>query len=393
MQSSILAAFLLLFVVTSAFYLDAKSPRRIIGKKHQRTAAELKAYHQQRRAKAEAEGKNYIPNYPNDLLFTEITIGNTGLQYYVALETGSDSLWVIDSSYPNVKPDVATFNPNNRNSTAVAAGDFHKTSENYNVDGKAYTDTITYLAPIKQTFGSVTAFKYSWDNPEFDSLSGAFGLAWDPNKKSEKLTENSAPILNLLSIYSDSPRMFSLVTWHNETDGTFLTAAFIIGDNLNAYCNRKPVIVAPLSYNDNTNQLSFSLDSFAFDNQKIDGDLAKVDSGSSLIYVPAKAFDILYSSIQPDFNYDLGFYTVPCSKRGELEDLVFTIGGAELRVPSTNYVIDLKVGGGQCVLAILLSNTYNTPYALGLTFMYNNFGVEWSIDDTTITFKTCFAKP
>ncbi|KAH7697654.1 aspartyl protease-like protein [Aphelenchoides avenae] len=46
--------------------------------------------------------------------------------------------------------------------------------------------------------------------------------------------------------------------------------------------------------------------------------------------------------------YDL--YTVACDAKN-LPDIVLTIGGKKYNIPSSEYVLDLGVGGGQCVIA------------------------------------------
>ncbi|KAI6170067.1 Eukaryotic aspartyl protease [Aphelenchoides besseyi] len=112
----------------------------------------------------------------------------------------------------------------------------------------------------------------------------------------------------------------------------------------------------------------------------------------SVIYVPWEAFDIIYSLIEPGYDFEVGVYTTSCSNRGQVPDFVFTVSGVELRVPSTSYIVDLGLEKeGECVLAFSYTSSFSTPYALGTPFLYN-YGVEWSIDDTTITFKNYVQK-
>ncbi|KAI6224106.1 Peptidase A1 domain-containing protein [Aphelenchoides besseyi] len=390
MKFSLVATLVLLAVVATAFDVGTKDTkaRRVYGKKRQHNAAELKAYHQRKRAEALKMHKNYVPTYPEEPIITFLNIGKAEQLFMVALESGSDTLWVLDASYQNAGPNVAKFDANNPNSSAVEAGLFYAQSGDAGLYGKAYTDVVTFFDPENITFGSVTDIYAGWFDPEFNGdISGAFGFAWDPSKKDEPVGPNSSPIFNLFAA-NKFARIVSQAAGNYKGDGTFAWSGTTFGAKLDEEtCDPNPVAVLPLSFNQETEQLSFKLDSFALGDQKTDGDLAKVDTGLSVIYVPWEAFDIIYSIIQPGWDFEVGVYTTPCSNRGQLPDFVFTVGGAELRVPSTSYIVDLGLEEeGECVLAISYTSSFSTPYALGTPFLYQ-YGVEWSIDDTTITFK------
>ncbi|KAI6224031.1 Peptidase A1 domain-containing protein [Aphelenchoides besseyi] len=389
MKFSLLATLVLLAVVATAFDFGTKDTkaRRVYGKKRQRSAAELKAYHQRKRVEALKIHKDYVPTFPVDPIVTWLRIGKSEQLFFVAFESGSDTLWVLDASYKNAGSNVAKFDANNPNSSAVEVGPFYAQSGDAGLYGKAYTDIVKYFSLANITFGSVTDVYAGWFDPEFNGgISGAFGFAWDPSKKDEPVGPNSSPIFIFFAA-SNFTRIISQATGI-ESDGTMAWYNTIIGRKLEEYiCDPNPVAVLPLSFNQETEQLSFKLDSFALGDQKTDGDLAKVDTGLSVIYVPWEAFEIIYSVIEPGWDFEVGVYTTPCSNRGQLPDFVFTVGGAELRVPSTSYIIDLGLEEeGECVLAISYTSSFSTPYALGTPFLYQ-YGVEWSIDDTTITFK------
>ncbi|KAI6195804.1 hypothetical protein M3Y94_01031200 [Aphelenchoides besseyi] len=396
MKFNLVVALVLLAVVATAFDVGTKDTktRQVFGKKRRHTAAELKAYHQRKRVEALKMHKNYVPTYPAEPIVTFVNIGESEQFFYVALESGSDTLWVLDASYQNAGPNVAKFNSSDPNSSAVEVGPFYAQSGDAGLYGKAYTDVVTFFDAENITFGSVTDVYAGWYDPEFNGyISGAFGFAWNPALKDEPVGPNSSPIFNLFASL-DRPRIISQATGNDESDGKTAWAVTGFGSKLSEYtCDPNPVAVLPLSFNQETEQLSFTLDSFALGDQKTDGDLAKVDTGLSVIYVPWEAFSIIDFIIQPSWNYEYGVYTTPCSNRGQLPDFVFTVGGAELRVPSTSYIVDLGLEReGGCVLAISYTSSFSTPYALGTPFLYQ-YGVEWSIDDTTITFKNYVPQP
>ncbi|KAI6193115.1 Peptidase A1 domain-containing protein [Aphelenchoides besseyi] len=395
MKFSLVAALVLLTVVASAFNAGTKDlkARRVYGKKYHRNAAQLKAYHQRKRVEALKMHKDYVSTYPAEPISTFLSIGESDQLFFVALESGSDTLWVLDASYQNAAAGVSKFNASDPDSSAIEAGPFYAQSGDAGLYGNAYTDIVTFFDPENITFGSVTDIYAGWYDPEFNGdISGAFGFAWDPKYKDEKVTPNSSPIFNLFAA-SKNPRIISQATGQEDSDGAFAWSVTTFGAKLDEEtCDPNPLVVVSLSFNQETEQLSFKLDSFALADQKIGVDLAKVDTGLSVIYVPWEAFDIIYSLIEPGYDFEVGVYTTSCSNRGQVPDFVFTVSGVELRVPSTSYIVDLGLEKeGECVLAFSYTSSFSTPYALGTPFLYN-YGVEWSIDDTTITFKNYVQK-
>ncbi|KAH7709868.1 aspartyl protease-like protein [Aphelenchoides avenae] len=51
-----------------------------------------------------------------------------------------------------------------------------------------------------------------------------------------------------------------------------------------------------------------------------------------------------------EYNFIYGVYTVDCDVTN-LPDIVLTIGGKDYNIPSSEYVLDLGIGGAQCVIA------------------------------------------
>ncbi|KAI6212510.1 hypothetical protein M3Y94_00034400 [Aphelenchoides besseyi] len=185
------------------------------------------------------------------------------------------------------------------------------------------------------------------------------------------------------------PRIISQTIEQDPSSGQWTWFTTTFGANLDEFCAPTPLTVAPLTFDEKSNSLSFQLDSFAIGDRKTnDGDLAKIDSGLSVIFVNSFAFDLIYAAIQPDFDYDVGVYTTSCQNKGTFDDFVFTVNDVEMHVPSSSYVIDLGLGNDQCVVAFSYTSSFSTPFALGTVFL-ENYGVELSIDDSTITFKLC----
>jgi hypothetical protein len=73
------------------------------------------------------------------------------------------------------------------------------------------------------------------------------------------------------------------------------------------------------------------------------------------------------SGAEYDFQY--GLYTLYCDNAKSLPDLVFKVSGKELRIPGSEYVVDLKLGKGKCALGV--------DYGFGSNF-------DWLFGDSMI---------
>lgn len=66
------------------------------------------------------------------------------------------------------------------------------------------------------------------------------------------------------------------------------------------------------------------------------------DTGTSWIYGPTAAVDAIAQATNAIYDDDNGIYTVPCTATG-LPDWVFNIGGINYNIPSSEYVIDVRI--------------------------------------------------
>lgn len=124
----------------------------------------------------------------------------------------------------------------------------------------------------------------------------------------------------------------------------------------------------PLIWLRNSRSLAFSLDSFTYNGEEYVGGYAKVDSGVPQLLFPFKPFLAIYYDVLPDFDLELGIYTVDCSKATLLPDWTFTIGGKDYVVSSSTYVVDLLLPNGQCAWSAYTSDADTTDFVLGYVF-------------------------
>ncbi|KAH7709862.1 aspartic protease [Aphelenchoides avenae] len=75
------------------------------------------------------------------------------------------------------------------------------------------------------------------------------------------------------------------------------------------------------------------------------------DSGTSWLYLLTPHYNALMSEIGAQYNFFYDFHTVDCDAKN-LPDIVLTIGGKKYSISSSEYVLDLDVGGNQCVIGV-----------------------------------------
>ncbi|KAI6171653.1 Peptidase A1 domain-containing protein [Aphelenchoides besseyi] len=330
--------------------------------------------------------RNYIPNYSKEYIIDVVFVGESPKLFIVSVETGASDFWLLDSTYPHGS-NVDTFNTSDPKSTAVDSGRvFQSTSADYGIYGKVFYDRVNYYGAWNQSFGVVNRIEGQWYDPKFNGfVSGALGLSWNPRLKNDPPTADSAFILNIFAATPELPRYFSMACRETWDDNAEDTSGEIIFGQMSTFCEPPQIASTSLYFDDTYNSLSFKLDSFAFGKQKINGDVAKIDSGLPTMVVPEDAFNLIFDVIQPDYDYDRQLYTTECSNIGKFDDFVFTIGDVDLAVPSTIYIVDLNLGNDQCVVKLAqFTGDFTTPYTLGLPFQFA-YCVKWDIDNDTIS--------
>ncbi|KAI6195736.1 hypothetical protein M3Y94_01022800 [Aphelenchoides besseyi] len=330
--------------------------------------------------------RNYIPNYSKEYVIDVIFVGESQKVFVVSLESGASDFWLLNSSYPHGS-NVDTFNTSDPKSTAVDSGRvFQSTSADYGIYGNIFYDSVNYYGVWNQSFGVVNKIEGQWYDPKFNGIiSGAIGLSWNPKLKNEPLTADSAFILNTFAASPELPRYFSMACSETSDDNSEEASGEITFGRMSDLCERNQIASTSLYFDDTYNSLSFKVDSFAMEKQKINGDVAKIDSGLPTMIVPEDAFNLIYDVIQPDYDYDRQLYTTECSNIGKFDDFVFTIGGVDLVVPSTIYIVDLGLGNNQCVVKLTeFTGDFTTPYTLGLPFQFA-YCVKWDIENDKIS--------
>ncbi|KAI6218209.1 hypothetical protein M3Y99_01722200 [Aphelenchoides fujianensis] len=255
-----------------------------------------------------------------------ITLGTPPQSFQVVIDTSSADLWVVDETCTEPSECDGLYDP--------AYGRWEKQKFHRKIDG--------YFA------------YYPYD--------GVLGLGW-PSIAHDQVTpafQNMIPQLDapVFTIWLDRHVKPSV----GRPGGTITFGAV---DQQN--CDL-PLVYAPLFVE---TEWIFNIDYFDFGTfHQSDTLAASVDTSWWFLFYPYDYEPSIMRQIQATYDYSVGLYSVPCASASDLPDSVFTVGGQQLNVSGTEYVVDLDLGDGMCAL-ILWANedTGFYPWLLGEPFL------------------------
>ncbi|KAH7713808.1 CBN-ASP-1 protein [Aphelenchoides avenae] len=285
----------------------------------------------------------------------EFYLGNTSIGtpkqvFTVFLDTGSSNLWVIDCACQDqeCKGDPVSgykkhcYNPQG-SSTYAANGKlfFVWYGEGY-VSGYLGADVVGFggdLVDLNQTFGIATSVSDAFARQPVD---GILGLGW-PSISDDKVQPPLFQILNQL----DKPLFTVWLDRHVKPSagvpGGLITYGAVDTQNCDAHIDYVPLTQEAW--------WQFQWDGFSVGSSNFPGKQQVIsDTGTTWLYLLTPHFDALLSETGAQLNFHYSVYTVDCDVKN-LPDIVLTVGGKKYNIPSSEYVIDLGIGGNQCVIA------------------------------------------
>ncbi|GMT29576.1 hypothetical protein PFISCL1PPCAC_20873, partial [Pristionchus fissidentatus] len=231
--------------------------------------------------------------------------------------------------------------------------------ESGSIRGYVSTDVLNLTGLIypKQGMGVANAVV---DVFELSPADGIIGLGWPPLAEDGIVTPMQNQLdqlgLPLFTIWMDR---------HVKPQRRNLGGLITYGGYDTNNCESEMAFV-PLS---SQTYWQFTMDGFAFGDYVLNKRrVTRSFSRPCRIGAPAAVVSAIVKAIGAKYDCSNQMFTVPCT--GAYPDMVFTIGGKAYSVPSTEYVNDIDLPNGKCVLTIfeMQSGGFGSDFILGDTW-------------------------
>jgi Tfp pilus assembly protein PilV len=326
------------------------------------------AEHRQRPQHLKSGSEPFI-DYFDDFYLGNVTIGSPGQNFNLVLDTGSSNLWVIDvactdpacSGYPQSGYTKHQYN-SSASSTYVDQGTFFEIEYGSgSCYGNLATDVVSVagLSVKQQTFGLAEGIA---DVFGYQPTDGILGLAWPSIAE-----DNVTPVMQNLLPQLDKP-LFTVwldrrVKISDGGNGGLITYGATDTKNCDTKWNYVPLTAETY--------WQFQITGFKVGTSKSTRTQDAIsDTGTSWLGAPQDQVNDIVTATNAQYDDVDGVYVVDCNAKN-LPDIVFTIGGHQYSIPSTEYVIDLGLGGGNCALTIFEMD-------------FGGIGPEWILGDSFI---------
>uniref|UniRef100_A0A914C440 Peptidase A1 domain-containing protein n=1 Tax=Acrobeloides nanus TaxID=290746 RepID=A0A914C440_9BILA len=313
-----------------------------------------------------ASGSQPFIDYQDNFYLVNVTTGTPPQQFNIVPDTGSSNYWLIDANkctnqacqgYPNSGYTKHRFD-STKSTTFKSLG----TSFSLQYGSGSCVGTLAFagLTYGSQTFGLASSIA---DVFGYQIMDGIMGLGW-PALSDNKVVP---PMQNLLSTL-DKP-LFTV--WMDRItnppsqggNGGLITYGAL--DTINCDTTFNYVTLSSQTY------WQFAVDSFSVGTYNVPKSQQVIsDTGTSWLGGPPKLINYIVLATNAKYDALNQAYTVSCTASG-LPDIVFIIGGITYNIPSTEYVLDMGLGNGDCVVTIF-------------DMEFTGFGPQWILGDTFI---------
>ncbi|KAI6218565.1 Peptidase A1 domain-containing protein [Aphelenchoides besseyi] len=330
--------------------------------------------------------KFYALDYPQEPLIWEANIG-TPLSsstkqrpYRLSVEIARLDIWTLAPTYPSLTADNQIYDHSksktsyyyNPYSGELSVLGLHQSSLGstgvFNLRGYYFADVfaLNNETVFEQVIGNVQfadGNPDSWLNPEFEDIDGALGLGWDPAMYFADPDFKSNPILNILH-YDKTVQGYFYIVWIGKQNDW--QVSFGVMDD--QHCESDYQMVN-LDYAYEENVMAVYIDSFTFGDYSSNNAYAAVDTGSPIVYMPEEAYLEISINIGATYDYASGLYVVDCADAVNFDPWVFTINSIDYKIKSSSYIVDLGLGGGECVVAFGITDSTTISWILGYPWL------------------------
>ncbi|KAK0411843.1 hypothetical protein QR680_005874 [Steinernema hermaphroditum] len=295
-----------------------------------------------------ASGSQHFIDYYDNFYLGNITIGTPPQPFTIVLDTGSSNLWVINSKCTSEACRGCDdcyrkqfFDESKSKTFKLDGTHFSIQYGSGSCEGKLGVDTLSFggLTYATQKFGISDSIA---DVFCYQPVDGILGLGWPALAE-----DNVVPPMQNVLPQLDQPLFTVWMDRHVKQseggNGGLITYGAIDAQNCDSTVNYVPL--TSLTY------WQFTLDGF-----EISGigttrkDQVISDTGTSYLYAPTDAADMIAQMTDAYFDNEKNIYTVDCSLQYQ-PDIQLFIGGQTYRIPAVEYIIDLGLDNGRCALA------------------------------------------
>ncbi|KAH7709863.1 CBN-ASP-1 protein [Aphelenchoides avenae] len=314
--------------------------------------------HSHRNSRLKTGSQPFIDDY-DDFYLGNITIGTPNQVFTVVLDTGSSNLWVVDCAcrqqackgYPGYQKKC--YNPQASSTYAARHTPFSIQYGHDHVGGYLGADVVNLggdLVDLNQTFAIANVVPEAFERQPLD---GMLGLGW-PAISADNVQPPVFQILNQL----DKPLFSVWLDRHVEPSSGVPGGLITYGAVDTQNCDTQ-VDYVPLSREAGW---QFQWDGFSVGKRNFPGKQHVIsDTGTGWLRLLTPHFIALVFD-RGAYNYVYDVYTTDCDDRNFLPDIVLTIGGKKYNIPATEYLLDLGIGGNQCVFMAADSFSSTSPF-------------------------------
>lgn len=316
----------------------------------------------------------------------ELSIGTPGQTVKVAIDTGSDELWVNpDCTSTGLTASQVQECQSDGKYVPKSSSSAHKlTATNQIQYGKGAVDLAYYTDNIAlpESTINVTSAQFGVATQSEDLNEGILGLGWGKGLNLEynnfidvlaveKVTNSRAFSVALGSVNANNGGVLIFGGVDTKKFSGPLISNKILGPQGGEQLNRYWIQLTGIALSKSGSSSS----QYANANMPI-----VLDSGSSLSYLPSSIVKTMASDFSGTFDSDSGLYTVPCSQAQASGTVDFTFGQATIKVPFSEFI--WQYNSQLCILGAVPVTGSGTTSLLGDTFMRSAFV---TFDQTTET--------
>ncbi|KAK6757924.1 hypothetical protein RB195_015630 [Necator americanus] len=309
-----------------------------------------------------------IASWYDEFYLGEVKVGTPAQSFYLAMDTGSSVMWLVDGACTHA---ICNGYPNSGRSKQKfyygKSSTFKRTSDHFALNyGSGYaggftgTDNIAYGSFFMKDQQLGVA---NWLAPFFGTapMDGIFGLGFSEYKN---LNAPMPTVKHFMDQQQFTVYMNRRVAISRGQLGGYITYGAYDSTNCEPQIYYTPLAVKNKWI---INIAGFSIGSFTHTaNQH-----AISDTGTTWIGVPNAVLNNILYQTQSWWDPNRKLYIIQCSKMSSLPQMIFHLAGRKFTVPSVQYVLDLNLGNGQCVMAIFAvdSAAFGSQFILGQPFI------------------------